>query len=704
MHGVKTNAAKPLILDPGRAHLAQRLDLLLGRLVLPWMAVTFVLYIAVHSPLRDMVASMLRMQSRGCFFCTYPLTLDNFLNGLSSILFVIAAITAGWMLADQFAAPAFDRVLSFGLYGLALITLPASALGGIAYASGLKTLHPPLGPVVSSLPAVVIASLGLWKGWRPHKILSKMARPNGLLAVIASLAGVMLFSASVISLSHPPSGYDALSYHGPLSIFLWQDGNLGAYLDRAPSTWFLAHPGTAEIWLGLLRLIGGGAFAKLGQLPFAFLGCAAVFAFTRRLGMAEGSAWLAAASFLLMPMVIMQSVLQLNDLIGAALVMAAFALACAPFQRWTPARFILIGIGLGLAVTTKLVLLPGAAVLGLMVVIAIVTRRFGTKIPKQVWTGFALFAISFLVLAAPWWTRNILLYKNPVYPAALPFLGRGFFFSSFAKADAAFVPAPAAWLIYPLIEPLDEQSGLGAIFLGFAFIGFIVAAWRGRRQPVLMFAGLTVGMIVSWWFLSERFPRFLLAPASLACAFIPWSFGAVDHGKRRVVAILMIAGAAFTCLVTFDQAILPFARQPISRNEFYDQVWAVDPAALSLPEVQGILWQTGYSPALPEYTAYYPLLGRSFSRLVLPVGPGATTASILGRMRQFHVQYAYVTIDPENLPLVQSVYGSKDFELIHQSEVVKGDLVGAQRSLFRPATGAEAKIATFRFLYRLRQP
>ena len=70
--------------------------------------------------------------------------------------------------------------------------------------------------------------------------------------------------------------------------------------------------------------------------------------------------------------------------------------------------------------------------------------------------------MPFLLVVSPWWLRNITRFGNPLYPAALPILGRGIFDAS--KADAAFVPAPRAWPLYPLLENHDEQSGLGGLF------------------------------------------------------------------------------------------------------------------------------------------------------------------------------------------------------------------------------------------------
>jgi hypothetical protein len=213
-------------------------------------------------------------------------------------------------------------------------------------------------------------------------------------------------------------------------------------------------------------------------------------------------------------------------------------------------------------------------------------------------------------------------------------------------------------------------------------------------------------MLVAWWFLSERFPRFLLAPAGLCAAFVPWALMAVPRRQRWLGAGLIAAAAVFSTLVTFNQALLPFARQPIDRTAFYDHVWAVDPAVQSLPESEGLWWQTGYAPELPEYAAYYSLLGPGLRRLVLPGDRESTTSSILDRMRQNGARYAYASASPQLRSQVEALFDPQYFEMVSQSRIVRGEAFGARRTLwrtlYRPADSAEEDRTIIRYLYRLK--
>src|SRR5437764_9728809 len=147
---------------------------------------------------------------------------------------------------------------------------------------------------------------------------------------------------------------------------------------------------------------------------------------------------LAACGFLLVPMVVVQSGMQPNDIVGAALLMVTMAIASAPVSTWGPSRLALLGLGLGLVTTTKLALLPCVAGVGLFVIGAIFwqdPRRVRTVAVKLILVGTTL-----LMVAAPWWIRNVARYGNPFFPAALHLLGRGVFVHDFGPIDFAVVP------------------------------------------------------------------------------------------------------------------------------------------------------------------------------------------------------------------------------------------------------------------------
>jgi hypothetical protein len=666
------------------------------------------LYVLLHSPLRTVIAELLGVRSEACYFCYLSMTVSQLADPLSAGVLILIALLAAWALADLFEGTAFEKPLVFGLSALGLVVVPAAIVGVVADGLGLSLLRPPLGPLLTAVPATLVVMGALKRGWRPHPLHLGAQRPARLPLLVEGMAVALLLLSAISSLTHPPTGYDALSYHAPLASFLWHDGNLGTFLDRTPGYWPLAQPGTAELWYGLLQVAGGERLADLGQLPFAVLGGAAIYAFARRLSLRAGAATLAAGSFAMMPMVVAQIGMQLNDVAAAALFMAAVALAIRPVTSWSLQQLTFVGLGLGLAVTTKLALLPGVAGLALSMAVVLILRRGRLAVDWAACARAAPLALTFGLVIAPWWGRNVVRYGNPIYPVALPLLGRGVsqLFAPDPSNGLAFVPTGKAWLVYPIVEPYSEQSGVGALFAVGAIPGFIAAARRSpRRRPIFVYALVGALTLLAWWVLNQHQPRFLIPIFGIGFAFLPWSLLAVPHRMRKYAAATLAMAASFSALVTVDQVLLPAMSQsnPSSRSEFYDNAWGVDPVVLSLPEKEGLVYNTGF--ALTTYPGYYPLLGPSRSRFVIPIDTDATTGKVVGLMRNTGVRYAYVTASRDNVQAIRNIYGGPQFELVHVSTIVRDSRNGTGPYMYRefdPARDTQDGNVIQRYLFRLR--
>ncbi len=644
------------------------------------MAALLAIYVAAHSPLRGIFAARLGLGMRACYFGCTGVSVGRIAVSLAALTLVTSALLAAWVVADRWDGPTYEWPLSFGLAAIASIVVPAAALGGFAAWRGITILRAPGGPFLAAVPAVAIAAGGIRCGWRPCPGHPTLPRPRGLVALLGGLAIALLTTLVAVSLMHPPTGYDALAYHAPLAVALWREGNLGTFLDHAPSNYTLANPGTAELWFGLLRLAGGERLADLAQLPFAALGAAATAAFARRLGLRDGAATLVAWAWLLAPLVIMQSGMQWNDLTAGALLMATAALAAAPASCWTAGRLALVGIGLGLTATTKLALLPSVGAVGVFIAGALLWQHARRRDGRALFRRLTAVTLAFCIVAAPWWSRNLARYANPVYPAELPFVGRGYSFGD-SHVDARFVPTARAWPAYPLLEPHSDQSGLGALFAVGAVPGLALAVRRCRRQPLVLYGVIVAITLPAWWALTPHDPRFLLAPGGLGLAFLPWSLLALPRPRRWIGGALLVAAALFSALVTLDQALLPYAKQPNTRAEFYDRVWGIDPATADLPESEGLLYNAGYASL--SYVADYPLMGPSLARLVIFVDADAPIEAIVGAMRDAGVRYASVPAAPESVPVVEAKYAAAQFTIVHVSLVDRGPLEGTRRYLFR---------------------
>jgi hypothetical protein len=655
-------------------HLSPRLGRPLGmklrRAVLPLMSLIVLAYVATHSPALRWLGRGLGPRVGRCYFSCGGWASGRPVDMIAAWLLLAAAGATAWWLAGCRRAESFERPLVFGIALLGLIAVPAAMTGAIGWALGLPLLRPPVGPLLTSVPAI-LCLVALRPRWQPP------ARPRlrplaGLTAVLAGVASMLLATIVAITLGHPPTGYDALSYHAPLAVYFWRDGDLAALLLRTPWAWALAHPGAAELWFGLLRLATGERMASLGQLPFALLGSAAVYAFALRAGGGRGGARLGAAAFLLAPIVVLQSGSQVNDLAAGALLMSAVALAAAPVAAWSGYRLAGIGLALGLAVTTKLAALPAViAIAGYLIVAG--RRRWRTLLPA---------VLAGLVAVVPWWIRNLVLFGNPIFPAALPLVGRGYVVGDFVRKDGWFVPSPRAWPLYPLVEPHSDMSGFGALFAAVALVGLAVAVVRRRRTGPLVLYGVTVAVALpAWWVLTQHEPRLLLGLFGLGFAFVGRALGAVPRERRRAAVAMVAVAAVFSALVTLDQGLRPLARAPAGRAEFYDRVWNVDSVAAGLPEKERLLSHTGF--ARLSYASDYPLLGRSLDRLLYVVDGDLPTDSIVAVMRRSGIRYAYLPAGPGAMEAVSRMYPASRFDLVHQSPGSGEKLEDVRRYLFR---------------------
>jgi hypothetical protein len=290
----------------------------------------------------------------------------------------------------------------------------------------------------------------------------------------------------------------------------------------------------------------------------------------------------------------------------------------------------------------------------------------------------------FAVAVAPWWIRNAARYGNPIYPVALPLVGRGLVVGDFERKDARFVPAPAAWPLYPIVETHNEQSGFGPLFLVGALPGLVAAVWLRRRRPLLLYGWVATVTLPAWWLLTQHEPRHLLVVFALGFAFLPLSLVIVSRRLRPAAVVLLVLAAMFSALVTLDQAVLPRAREPMDRAEFYERVWGLDPAVAGRPEREPILYNTGY--AVFSYAGDYPLLGPSLGRTLLVVDGDVSTEQIVTLMRRADVRHAYVPASPDARSSVEAKYSPRFFELERVSTSASGETAGTRRYLFRLRT------------------
>jgi len=494
--------------------------------------------------------------------------------------------------------------------------------------------------------------------------------------LLGAVAAVLLIASVGVSLQVAPHRFDELGYHAPLSILYWRDGSLGAFL----STIFgypPAHPGSAELVYGLVHLVGGEPLAAISQLPFAFLGVAGIAAFARRSGLGPSKARIAGLAFLIAPIVVLQAGFRNNDLVGASLVIVTAALAVAPSAEWDRRRAALVGLGLGLMAATKLALLPAIAAIALFIALSWVrdrraegaTPRSADDRPPARTRSRRLVALlligGFLLAAGPWWLRGLELYGNPVYPVDIPLLGLGASAEGDDK-DPRYVPDGLLWPLYPLLEPHNHVSGLGAVYAVAIIPGIIMALRWARRRPLTLLAILLMVSLPPWWLLTRHEPRFLLGLFGLSFALVPWVLARMAGRWATAASAILAVAAVGSAGVTLTGPIADSAALPRDPVALYVQEWGANETVLSLPEDLPLLLDDRCGG---PYQRLYPHFGPSQARRVSRIGCGTAAAEVEALMRSAGFAHVYAVVRADETSILDERYPEDRFELLDRAQL-----------------------------------
>ena len=630
------------------------------------MVVAMLAYAALHSPIGVRLDNFLGT-APDCVWRCGPL--DTVLVPLTALLLVGVAGLAAWLCVRLIVLRPLERVLAWGMVTYAFMVVPAALLAELGDLIGHALLRAPLGPLLAAVPAAVtIAVLG-WRAHREGRLRDLWPRHATLhlpeltpLVALMGLVAVGLMAMAVgVGLTHPPTGYDELGYHLPLAVMFWHQGSLIEPIDRIAKTFAMAQPGSAELWFGLLQLIGGEALAILGQLPFAVLGAVGVAAFGRRAGLSPRTAAIAGLAFLCAPLVIDAVAKDANDIVAASLVIGAAALLAAPAREWSGGRVVLIGLAIGLMAATKLAVLPAAAAI-LIVLVVIVLRDRVAMTRRQGLAALLVAAGVALLVVSPWWIRNLARFGNPIYPAELPFIGRGVSQVELGSKDLGHVPATWLWPLYPWFEPQLSNSGLGALFAVALIPGLVLAWFNARRRPLAIIGVIALLSLPVWWLATRHEPRFLLGLAGLVFAFLPFVLLAVRRNYQTAVAILLGLTVIGSAALTSVTGLAEDAGAPADRSQFYLKEWHVAPQVLDLPSRTGLLVDDA-CPGTHGISRIYPLLGEDLDRSLARIGCDATTQEVLAAMKHWKLSEVYVAQDGDKGAIIDARYPADLFNL-----------------------------------------
>ncbi len=234
------------------------------------------------------------------------------------------------------------------------------------------------------------------KSWRETSKIGKV-----VVSICLLIAGLSLFNALT-----PAWDYDGLMYHlvGP-KLFL-EAGKIIPF----PDNWYVNGPLTIEMVFSLGLVNGDDVFPKLIHFSLGVIYILASYVLARRILNRQG-AWLSLALLLGIPTLPILAGFAYIDL-GWATFEVLAVLAFMAWMQHEDRRWLLMsGLMCGLAMGSKYLGLMGFGLLGLILVAIGLRTNLRTLFSKALWFG-----IPAVLVASPWYMKNVIWFGNPVFP------------------------------------------------------------------------------------------------------------------------------------------------------------------------------------------------------------------------------------------------------------------------------------------------
>jgi hypothetical protein len=261
-----------------------------------------------------------------------------------------------FLLAVYLLAAAELVLLGEALSVVGAVGATGYAVGQAALLAGLLWLWHRLGRPAPPLPAIDLRGA---------------ARRHPLLTALAAAVGTAVTYQLFIAIATPPNNWDSMSYHLPRAVEWLQRARI-EYVPDAPTERMNAFQPASEIEiLWTLAYLGRDTAAALPQLVAEIASLVGIYAIARRIGFARPDAAFASLLAATLTQVALQSVTSQNDLLAASFVVASAALILGRSRIEVG----LAGLGLALALGTKLTSAYALPVLVALAVVSLPRRR-----------------------------------------------------------------------------------------------------------------------------------------------------------------------------------------------------------------------------------------------------------------------------------------------------------------------------------------
>lgn len=453
------------------------------------------------------------------------------------------------------------------------------------------------------------------------------------LATGVAVLGVATFSlCGALLLAGFPRGYEVQAYHLPSAINILRTGTLQPW-----DTAFLhTYPLNASLYYAFLLQFVPEHLVSASDLVFLATLVFAVYATSRQIAGDRRAALLAATGIATVPLVAFSSFELGADVGGIACLALALYVACA--DTLPPARrAALAGVAAGLAYGFKSLHLVGGAIVLASLVLRPVREEEGRSGRTRLGV-LAAFSAAWFLFAGFWLLRNWVLFHNPLYPVWMPLFGHWLGWLQPPDQDYGmrlasqfeWVRRPAEWAVYPWVEwqrigeNFKHSSGLGAFFaatfpvsLGAAIVTLLSRRQIVNRVAIATLCGGAVLILLVWWVLGDRQPRYAMGALVFVCPLVAWTIaGANGYARRLFDGVVALAIVLMLFMIGVHQ-LIDFGDRVVhghgyERSRFYDYPVAID----SLPAGSTIL-------NLADRPAQYPLTGIRFRNRVISL-PEAT--------------------------------------------------------------------------------